>query len=79
MTRAAQAHLAELDMARVGKTHSKNGEVKSYAGMILKDYQESLHDLTRLMQEKDIAQPATFDGRNETGHRSDGKLVRSGV
>jgi putative membrane protein len=61
MTSAAAAHLAELEMASVGKSHSKNGEVKSYAGMILKDYQESLQDLTRLMHEKDIAPPATIE------------------
>ena len=61
MTRAARAHLADLYMANVGQVHSKNVAVKSYAGMTLKDGQQSLHDLTMLMREKSIAQPDTFD------------------
>src|SRR5438132_263802 len=65
MTKAAEAHLAHLDMARVAKMHSKNGSVKSYAGMILKDHQDGLQDLTRLMKEKNIAQPDTFDGETK--------------
>jgi len=62
MTKAAAAHLADLDMARIAKMHSKNGAVKSYAGLILKEHQESLQDLTKLMRQKNVAQPQTFDG-----------------
>ena len=62
MTKAAAAHLADMEMARVAKMHSKNGAVKSYAGLILKEHQESLQDLTKLMRQKNIAQPQTFDG-----------------
>jgi len=65
MARAALAHLADLDMARVARMHSKNGAVTSYAGMILKEHQESLQDLTKLMREKNIAQPDTFDGETK--------------
>ena len=61
MTRAAQAHLADLYMASVGQMHSKSGAVKSYAEMILKEREQSLHDLTMLMQGKNIAPPDTFD------------------
>jgi len=61
MIRAAAAHLAELDMARVGKIHSQNGAVKNYAGMILKDCQESLQDLTALMRKKGIAPLGKLD------------------
>jgi len=65
MARAALAHLADLDMARVARMHSKNGAVTSYAGMILKEHQESLQELTKLMREKNIAQPDTFDGETK--------------
>jgi len=65
MTQAAEAHLADLDMARAAKMHSKNGAVKSYAGLILKEHQESLQDLTKLMRQKNIAQPQTLDGETK--------------
>src|SRR5262249_60088216 len=65
MTQATKAHLADLDMARVAKMHSKNGAVKNYAEMILKEHQESLQDLTKLMRQKNIAQPQTFDGETK--------------
>ena len=65
MRKAAEAHLADLDMARVAKMHSKSGAVKSYAGLILKEHQESLQDLTKLMRQKNIAQPETFDGETK--------------
>jgi putative membrane protein len=76
MTQAAAAHLAQLDMARVGKMHSKNGAVNSYAGMILKDCQESLQDLTRLMAQKDIAPSKTLD--DGTKHDIDRMAALSG-
>jgi putative membrane protein len=65
MRKAAEAHLADLDMARVAKMHSKSGAVKSYAGLILKEHQEGLQDLTKLMRQKNIAQPETFDGETK--------------
>jgi putative membrane protein len=76
LTTAAAADLAALDMARVGKMHSKNGAVKSYAGMILKDRQQSLQDLTRLMREKNVTQPDTFD--DETKQDIDRMATLSG-
>jgi putative membrane protein len=65
MIQAAEDHLAHLEMARVAKMHSKNGPVKSYAEMILKDHQQGLQDLTRLMAEKDIQPPNTFSGETK--------------
>jgi len=65
MARATEVHLAHLDMARVARMHSNNGAVKSYAGTVLKDYQEGLQDLARLMRDKNIAQPDTFDGETK--------------
>jgi putative membrane protein len=62
MRKAAEAHLADLDMARVAKMHSQNGAVRSYAGLILKEHQESLEDLTKLMRAKNIVRPQTLDG-----------------
>ena len=62
MTKAAAAHLADIQMARVAKVYSKNGAVKTYAGLILKEHQQSLQDLLKLMKQKNIAEPQTPDG-----------------
>lgn len=60
MMKATEAHLAEIEIARVAKMQSKNGEVKSYAGIVLKDHVAGLDELTKLMKEKNVPQPQTI-------------------
>lgn len=60
MVKATQAHLAEIDMARLAKLQSKNERLKSYAGMVLHDHTDALADVTKLMKEKNVPEPKTF-------------------
>jgi putative membrane protein len=63
MVKAAEAHLAEIGMARLAKLRSKNRGVKNYAGMVLKDHTEALDRLTKLMKEKNVAPPKMIEER----------------
>jgi len=76
MVRATEAHLADIDMVRLAAMRSKDSAVKSYAGMVLKDRQESLQHLTALMTNKDVAQPDTVDA--ETKQDIDRMAILSG-
>ena len=57
MMKAAQANLAEVDMARIAMQKSQNPDVKDFANMIDKDHTSALEDLTDLMQQKGMSQP----------------------
>src|SRR5262245_50061635 len=52
MLKAAQANLAEIDMARLVLQKSQNSEVKDFAHMIESDHTNALEDLTDLMRDK---------------------------
>jgi putative membrane protein len=57
MIKAAQANLAEIDMARIALQKTQNPEVKDFANMIEKDHTNALEDLTDLMRDKAMSQP----------------------
>jgi putative membrane protein len=57
MIKAAQANLAEIDMARIAMQKSQNPDVKDFANMIQKDHTEALEDLAGLMKDKGMSQP----------------------
>jgi len=56
MMKAAQAHLAEIDMARIAMQKTANSDVKDFANMIQKDHTHALEDLMDLMQKKGMSQ-----------------------
>lgn len=57
MMKAAQAHLAEVDAARVALHKSEDREVRDYANMIEADHTRALEDLADLMRNKNVTQP----------------------
>jgi putative membrane protein len=57
MAKAAQANVAEIDMARLALQKSQNSDVKDYAKMIEKDHNNALQELTDLMKDKNVQLP----------------------
>jgi len=49
-----QAHLGEMDLARLAKQQASNGDVKSYADMIEDDHNGALKDLQKLMNKNGV-------------------------
>jgi putative membrane protein len=60
MIKAAQAHLAEVDMARIVMQKSQNRDVKDFAYMIQSDHTDAYEDLTDLMRNKGMSPPDTL-------------------
>jgi putative membrane protein len=60
LMKATQAHLAEIDMARMAKMQSRNGDVKSYAKMVLKDHADALENAAKLINDTGSSQPRTL-------------------
>lgn len=54
--KVTQAHLAEINMARLAQQKSQNKDVKNYAEMIVSDHERALERLTDLMNDKHIPQ-----------------------
>jgi putative membrane protein len=59
MMRAAEGHLAEMDMANIALQKSDNKDVRDYANMIQSDHKGALDDLTDLMKDRNVSQPRT--------------------
>jgi putative membrane protein len=57
MMKATQAHLSEIDMARLAMQRSQNSDVKDFANMIQSDHTNALEDLTDLMKDRGVSQP----------------------
>ena len=57
---ATQAHLAEIDMARIAMEKSNNKDVSDYANMIRSDHGSALETLTDLMIDKHVPQVRTL-------------------
>jgi putative membrane protein len=60
MMEAAQADLAEIDMAQVALQNSGTGDVKDFANMIKIDHTSALEDLTELMKDTNVPQPKSI-------------------
>jgi putative membrane protein len=60
MMEAAQADLAEIDMAQVALQNSGTGDVKDFANMIKSDHTSALEDLTELMKDTNVPQPKSI-------------------
>src|SRR5436190_11329592 len=60
MMKATQAHLSEMDMARLAMQKTQNSDVKDFANMIQSDHTSALEDLTDLMQDKGMSPPSTL-------------------
>ena len=67
MLKAAQANLAEIDLAQMAKQKGQNDDVKDYANMIEQDHRDALDDLMDIMKAARIAPPQspTPDARVE--------------
>jgi putative membrane protein len=59
MMRAAEGHMAEIEMANIALQKSDNKDVRDYANMIQSDHKSALDDLADLMKDKDVSQPRT--------------------
>src|ERR1043166_5558150 len=57
MIKAAQANLAEIDMAQIAKQKTQNADVKDFANMIESDHTSALEDLADLMQTMECRHP----------------------
>ena len=55
-----QAHLADIDMARMASQKTDNTDVKDYAHMIQSDHSSALKDLSELMKNKNVPQATTL-------------------
>ena len=55
-----QAHLADIDMARMATQKSDNTDVKDYAHMIQSDHTSALKDLSELLKDKNVPQATTL-------------------
>ena len=60
MMEAAQADLAEIDMAQIALQNSGNGDVKDFANMIKSDHTSSLEDVMELMKDRNLQQPKSI-------------------
>lgn len=60
MIKAAQANLAEIDMARIIMQKSQNKDLRDFANMIQSDHTDALEDLTDLMRDKGMSPPNTL-------------------
>jgi putative membrane protein len=65
MTEAAQADLAEIDMAQIALQNSATGEVRDFANMIKSDHTSALGDLAELMKGKNVPQPKSVPARTQ--------------
>jgi len=54
-TQIQESHQSEVDLARWGKDHASNGDVKSYADMIVDDHTGAIKDLNNMMKDKHAA------------------------
>jgi putative membrane protein len=62
---AAQADLAEMDMAQIALQNSATGDVRDLANMIKSDHTSALEDLTELMKGKNVSQPKSIPARTQ--------------
>jgi putative membrane protein len=60
MMEAAQADLAEIDMAQVALQNSGTGDVKDFANMIKSDHTSALEDLREMMKDTNVPQPKSI-------------------
>ena len=60
MMKATQAHLSDMDMARLAMQKSENSDVRDFANMIQRDHTNAVEDLTDLMKDKNVSQPSTL-------------------
>jgi putative membrane protein len=65
LTEAAQADLAEMDMAQIALQNSATGDVRDFANMIKSDHTIALEDLTELMKGKNVSQPKSIPARTQ--------------
>ena len=65
LTEAAQADLAEMDMAQIALQNSATGDVRDLANMIKSDHTSALEDLTELMKGKNVSQPKSIPARTQ--------------
>jgi putative membrane protein len=57
MRRASQAHIQEIDMARLSEEKATNSDVKDYAGMLISEHEKALHDLNSIMDRNNVPYP----------------------
>jgi putative membrane protein len=65
MIKASEAHLAEVEMARIAVEKSSNADVRAFANMIEKDHSAALQDLSELMTHKNVSPPKTLEGTTQ--------------
>jgi putative membrane protein len=58
--KAAQANLAEIQVARLAIERSQNKDVKGFADMLVKDHTSALEKLRNLMMDYNLPQTATL-------------------
>jgi len=64
-TNAADASLAEIDLANLAISKTSNEEIKAYANMMLKDHGAAHDELIALAKSKNITLPTKMSGENE--------------
>jgi putative membrane protein len=75
MMKAEQAHLGEIEMARLALQKSDNNDVRDYAGMIQKHHNGALKDLADLMQKKNVPQAKALAADSKQGMDELNKLL----
>lgn len=64
-TNAADAGLAEIDLANLAISKTSNNEIKAYANMMLKDHGKANDELMALAKSKNITLPSTMSAVNQ--------------
>lgn len=65
VSQAAQAGLAEIAISKVAMEKSTNEDVRTYAGLMVREHGKANEELTGLVQGHDIDVPSTLDAKHQ--------------
>jgi putative membrane protein len=65
MRELAYANLAEIDLAKLAQSKSKNDEVLNFARQMVDDHTKALDQLQQLAQQKSVTLPTELDAKHK--------------
>jgi putative membrane protein len=66
VTRAGQAGLAEIEMAKLAQARSKDEAIRTFSAHMVKEHQRANEELSALAKRKNLTVPTALDGQNAT-------------
>lgn len=61
ITKAAQAHIAEIELGKLAQSKASSSEVKNFAARMVADHEKALDDLKAIASKQNITLPTTLD------------------